>query len=340
MPTTAGSAVFWWKGKKTPLVIKVNFDLPLRSISFSQIDWADATYRITYHRPVEALIRSLETIGLQQAPVLQEKERGRFCIVAGYRRLQALQKIKPGPVSCKIADLEVEKKDLFLFNFYQNMDRGFNAVEVPLVVKKLAYFLEEKELIHKYLPFLNLPPRKESIERCLITNKISPVFWPALLQGRLFPETIETVDRDFFSLTHLVFALFIFLHWGFQKQKEFLSDLKEICIRRREEPEKFLSTLPIVDLMHRSPWTPQQKGEALRKYFRTCLYPILTDTEKRFEEMISPLNLGHRTRIYPPPFFEGGLYGLDIRFSSPKELKGSLEKIHQVLEAGKLDELP
>jgi hypothetical protein len=56
--------------------------------------------------------------------------------------------------------------------------------------------------------------------------------------------------------------------------------------------------------------------------------------------MILPLNLNQRTRIYPPPFFEGGRYGLDIQFSSPKELKVSLEKIRQVLEDGKLDELP
>jgi hypothetical protein len=321
-------------------VIKIDFDPQPRSISFSQIDWADTAYRITYHRPVASLIRSIETIGLQQAPVLQEKEGGRFCIVAGYRRLLALQKIKPGPVSCIIADLETKKKDLFLFNFFQNMDRGFNVVEVPLAVKKLSSFLEDKELIHEYLPLLNLPPLKESIERCLRINQLSPVFLTALLQGRLFPETVEIVDREFSPLAPLVFALFIFLHWGFQKQKEFLSDLKEICIRRREEPERFLSTFPIANLLHRALWTPQQKGEALRKYFRTCLYPISTDTEKHFEEIVSHLSLDQRTRIHPPPFFEGGIYGLDIRFSSPKELKGSLERIHQALEGGRLDELP
>jgi hypothetical protein len=340
MPTTAGSAVLWWKGKKAPSVVKIDFDHQPRSISFSRIDWADAAYRITYHRPLEPLIRSIETIGLQQAPLLQEKEAGRFCIVAGYRRLQALQKIKPGLVSCHIAAFESEKKDLFLFNFFQNMDRGFNAVEVPLAVIKLSSFLEEKELIDKYLPLLNLPPLRESIERCLRINRLSPAFLPALLQGRLFPETVETVDRDFSPLAHLVFALFIFLHWGFQKQKEFLSELKEICIRRGEEPENFLSTFPIADLLRRSPWTPQQKGGALRKYFRNCLYPILTATEKRFEEIVSQSSLDPRTRIHPPPFFEGGIYSLDIRFSSPKELKGSLERIHQALEGGRLDGLP
>ncbi len=318
----------------------VNFDFQTRSISLSWIDWADATYRLTYNRPLGNLIQSIETIGLQQLPVLQEKEKNHFCIVAGYRRLRALQKITRDPVSCKIASSEAERKDLLLFNFYEDIDRGFNAVEESLVVKKLSAFLEEKDLIRNYLPLLNLPPRKETIERCLKINEISPVYLPALVQGRLFPETVETVIKDFSPVAHLIFALFIFLHWGFQKQKEFLSDLKEICIRRIEEPENFLSAAPIMDTLHRFQWTPQQKGEAVRKYFRTCLFPILTETEKRFEDMISSLNLNQRTRIYPPPFFEGGRYGLDIRFSSPKDLKASLEKIQRVLDDGKLDELP
>jgi hypothetical protein len=321
-------------------VTTVNFDFQTRSISLSRIDWADATYRLTYHRPVGILIQSIEAIGLQQLPVLQEKEKNQFCIVAGYRRLQALQKINRDPVFCKIASLETEKKDLLLFNFHEDIDRGFNAVEESLVVKKLSAFLEENDLIRNYLPLLNLPPRKETIERCLKINEISPIYLPALLQGRLFPETVETVAKDFFPVAHLVFALFIFLHWGFQKQKEFLSDLKEICIRRREEAENFLSSRPIMAILQRSKWTPQQKGEALRKYFRTCLFPILTETEKRFADRISLLDLNQKTRIYPPPFFEGGQYGLEIRFANPKDLKASLEKIQQALEDGKLDELP
>jgi hypothetical protein len=321
-------------------VITDKFDFQTRGIPLSRIDWTDGTYRLTYGRPIRDLRLSIKTIGLRQLPVLQEKEKNHFCIVAGYRRLQALQNINQEQVPCKIALSDTKEKDLLLFNFHENIDRGFNSVEKSLVVKKLSAFLEEKDLILNYLPLLNLPPQKETIERCLRISEISPIYLPALVQGRLFPETVEVVVKDFFPLSHLVFSLFIFFHWGFQKQKEFLSNLKEICIRRLEEPEKFLISMPIGELLHRSQWTPQQKGEALRKYFRTCLFPVLTETEKRFEEMILSLNLNQGTRIYPPPSFEGGEYGLDIRFSSPKGLKTSLEKINLILEDGKLDQLP
>jgi hypothetical protein len=317
-----------------------NFDFQTRSVSFSQIDWADGTYRITYSRPCGPLVQSIAAIGLQQLPVLQEKESSGYCIVAGFRRLQALQKIKQGPILCKIASYQTEIKDLFLYNFFENIDRGFNTVEESLIVKKLSDLSGEDELLRRYLPLLNMPPRKETIERCIRINQISPAFWPALVQGRFFPETVETVVRDFFPVAHSIFALFISFRWGFQKQKEFLSELKEIGIRRYEKPEKIFSAIPIGELLQHSKWTPQQKGEALRKYFRTILYPLLTETKNHFEEMISLLNLDHRTRIVPPPYFEGGQYGLDIRFSNPKELKASLGRIHQVLENGELDGLP
>ena len=151
---------------------------------------------------------------------------------------------------------------------------------------------------------------------------------------------METVIRNFRPIADFIFVLLLSLHWGFQKQREFLVDLKEIFDREGLDPEAFLLSASVTNILQRNSWTPQQKGEALRKYFRTCLYPSLTETEHRLEEMIHPLKLDQRTRIVPPPFFEGGRYGLDIKFSSTKELKDSLEKISQAMKKGKLDDLP
>lgn len=315
-------------------------ELSSRDVYFSWIDWDDTTFRITYGRPITPLVQSIQAIGLQNQPVLQETEGDRFRIVTGFRRLHALKKIKGEPVSCKIAPAEAKGKSLFLFNFHENMDRGFNPIEQSWIMKKLSVFLEERELIQDYLPLLNLPAKKELFKRYLAISEISPIYLSALLQGRLFPETIESVIQDFPSAADLIFAMFISLHWGFQKQKEFLSDLWEMGKRELEKPESFLFSEPVAQLLRQDIRTPQQKGEALRKYFRACLYPFLTETEKAFQKKISLLNLDQRTKISPPPFFEGGRYGLEIKFSSSKDLKESLEKISQALQEGKLDDLP
>lgn len=314
--------------------------LKSRDIFFSQIDWADDAFRITYSRPVTPLIQSIQAIGLQDRPVLQEKEEGRFRIVAGFRRLQALQRIGQKSLSCQIAPAEADIKSLFLFNFHENLDRGFNPVELSWTVKKLSAFVEGKKLVRDYLPLLNLPAKKEMVERYLSTAGISPIYLPALLQGRLFPETVEMVNRDFAPLSGLLFALFISLHFGFQKQKEFLSDLVEIEKRGLGKAESFLFSEPVVEPLRQLVRTPQQKGEALRKIFRTCLYPFLTDLKQTFQKKLSGLNLDQRTRLSPPPFFEGGRYALEIQFSNSNELKESLEKINRLVKDGKLDDLP
>ena len=318
----------------------VPLELKSGNICFSRIDWADTTFRITYGRPVTPLIHSLQAIGLQNPPVLQEKEGDRFRIVAGFRRLQALKKMGREPVSGKIAPAGTDRKSLFLFNFHENMDRGFNPVEQSWIVKKLSVLMEERILIQDYLPRLNLPAKKEIFKRYLSTSGISPVYLSALLEGRLFPETIERVNRDFLPIADLIFALFISLHFGFQKQKEFLSDLEEIGKRGLGEPAAFLFSEPVVELLRQINRTPQQKGEALRKYFRSCLYPFLTDMEKAFQKKVSELGLDQRTRLSPPPFFEGGRYGLEIKFSNSKELTESLEKVGQALRDRKLEDLP
>ena len=128
-----------------PILIKSE----TKDLTFSRIDWDDATYRTTYDRPIESLILSIKTIGLQQLPVLQKKAQGRFCIVTGNRRLRSLQKIGRNPVSCKIVTNGIKENDLFLFNFHDNCVRGFNSVEKSFIVKKMAFFIEERELIQR-----------------------------------------------------------------------------------------------------------------------------------------------------------------------------------------------
>jgi hypothetical protein len=315
-------------------------DNETRNILFSQIDWTETTCLISYGRPIRPLILSIEAIGLQHPPIVQEDETGRFRPVSGYRRLLALQKTGREPFRCRVVSSSLGPRDLFLYNFFDNLDRGFNPVEQALVLKRLSGFIEEGQLIREYLPLLNLPPKKEVYRNYLKTAELSPLYLPALVQGRLFPEIVSRVMREFPSLAHLLFPLFLFLHWGFQKQKEFLSDLKEISLRLSRSPEELFFSATVFALLERSTATSPQKGEALREFFRRCLFPALTETERTFKEKVSALDLDRRTRIIPPAYFEGGQYSLEIRFSGGGELQESLLRISRALEGGSLDDLP
>ena len=156
------------------------------------------------------------------------------------------------------------------------------------------------------LPLLDLPPQKVIFMRCQGITDISPIFWPAVLRERLFPEVIETVQQAFPKFTSLLLALFILVRWGFQKQKEFLKGIQEIVLRSQEPLEAILPDMMQKAILAEPGFTPQQKGELLRKKMRTRLYPTLTGLEKDFHEGVRRLGLDERTRLSPLPILKAG----------------------------------
>jgi hypothetical protein len=312
----------------------------IEEVSLSQIDWEDRSFRLSCLRPIAALARSIEAIGLQTPPVLQKKKGEMFRIVSGFRRLQVLSRKGQRDVRCRIAPIEANEKDLLLFNFQENLDRGFNSIEQSWVLKKLTGLMDQGALIRDILPLMGLPSKKEMLDRSTSLMEISPVYWPTILEGRLFPEIIQELIQACRPQADLILALFIHFRWSFQKQKEFLRDLLELSQRKGQPPEAILITGPVSQLLSAGKGTPQQKGEEMRQFFWNQLYPVLTKTEKILAEQVAELDLDQRTRLIPPPFFEGGVYEMEIRFSNPEELKSSLERISRAVSLGKMDNLP
>jgi hypothetical protein len=322
------------------------FDLPkipfsASEILLTEIDWRDEAFRISCGRPLEPLRRSIRAVGLQETPVLQPLPSGRFRIVAGRRRLLILRERASRSCPVRLAAADQSAAELLLFSLFDNLgNRAFNVVEQSLALSRLARFFPEEALVRDYLPLIGLPPHRSVLRRYALLAEVSPHFRPAFVQGRLFPETLDLLPRDFRPWTELLLTLCLALHFGFQKQKELLAGLQEIVLRRSLGLEAVLRGTGLLDLLRRETWPPPQKGEAWRRTLRAELYPALTAAERAFEERVQGLALDARTRIKPPPFFEGGRYELTVQFSTRSDLEDSLGKVRQALEAGKLDDLP
>jgi hypothetical protein len=310
-------------------------------ILLTEIDWRDEAFHITYGRPLEPLRRSIRAVGLQETPVLQPLPSGRFRIVAGRRRLLILKDQAAGSCPVRLAAADQSAAELLLFGLFDNLgNREFNVVEQSLALSRLAQIFPEEALVRDYLPLLGLPPHRSVLRRYAFLAEVSPHFRPAFVQGRLFPETLDLLSQDFRPWTELLLTLCLSLHFGFQKQKELLEGLREIVLRRSLGLDAVFRGTGLLDLLRRETWPPPQKGEAWRRNLRAELYPALTATERAFVEQVQGLALDARTRIKPPPFFEGGRYELTVQFSTRSDLEDSLGKVRQALEAGKLDDLP
>ncbi len=324
----------------TPPVKPPLADRFVRAVELSRIDWGDTAFRITYQRPIEFLCRSIEAIGLQRPPLVQEKEPERLRIVSGYRRLRACQRLGKKAVPCQVVDPKTAFADLYLYQLHENLDRGFNTIEQILAVQGLSRFMDEETLVRDYLPLIGLPPQKALLKRWRSLGRVSPFYWPFLLNGRLHPETVERVLVEFPGLSEVLLSWFVFLRLSFQHQKAFLFDLQEIAARRKENLEKQASLLFNLPEFYSRSTTPAQKAEKMRKIFREILFPLLTEQEQCFRTIQKRLGLGSEIKLTPPPFFEGGRYELKIGFSNRQQLQEALQRVSRAVAQGKLDDLP
>ena len=320
---------------------KVQIPFQETTIVLRDIDWRDTTFQITYGRSLQPLKASIQAVGLQQPPVLQEGGVDRIRIVSGRRRLRVWKQLHRSECPVRLVPADQPEKGLFLYSFYEAIGRGdLNGIEQAVILEKLSRYFPEDQVLSDYMPLLGLPPKKEVLKRYLRIAAAGPWFWPAVLEGKLFPETLEWIDNDFPAQRELLAALLIHLRWGYQKQREFLTGLKELAIRQRVKPEKVLTSPPLTDWLKREDLSPQQKGEAIRRFLHEALFPVSTETEKAFNEKRDRMKLNPRTQLTPPPFFEGGSYRLEVRFSEESELRESLERIQRALESGCFEDLP
>jgi hypothetical protein len=311
------------------------------TVDLGDIDWRDTTFQITYGRSLKPLKTSIQAIGLQQPPVLQEGGVERRRIVSGRRRLLVWKQLNRSECPVWLVSADQAEKGLFLFSFYEAIGRGdLNGIEQAVILEKLLRYFPEEQVLSDYMPLLRLPPKKEILARHLRIAAAGPWFWPAVVEGRLFPETLEWIDQDFPSQRELLAALIVHLRWGYQKQREFLAGLKELALRYQVKPEKMITSPPLTDWLKRGDLSPQQKGEAIRKFLHEALFPVSTETGRAFNEKRARMKLDPRTQLTPPPFFEGGAYRLEVRFSEERELRESLERVQRALESGCFEDLP
>ncbi len=157
--------------------------------------------------PCSSLKASIQAIGLQQPPVLQEGGVERRRIVSGRRRLRVWNQLHRSECPVRLVSADQPEKELFLYSFYEAIGRGdLNGIEQAVILEKLLRYFPEDQVLSDYMPLLGLPPKKEVLTRYLRIAAAGPGLWPAVVEGRLFPETLEWIDNDFPAQRELLAA--------------------------------------------------------------------------------------------------------------------------------------
>src|SRR4030042_1848982 len=122
------------KGRVTLMDIQIQ--LPAW-VDLDEMEEGPGPYTMSYGFNLDVLCESIRKVGLLNPPLVARNEKGRFDIVAGYRRILALKALGESKVLCKeVTSVLPSPLERFLVNFYENVAlRKFNEIEKAMILE-------------------------------------------------------------------------------------------------------------------------------------------------------------------------------------------------------------
>lgn len=303
----------------------INFTL--KTVAINEVDFSDRLFRIST-TPSKELVDSVRKVGLTSPPILQQQASGRYRIVAGFRRLEALELIGLRDFQALIAGLELSPIKLFEIAIYDNMSiRQLNPIEISNILNKLEYKfnLPDNDIVDRFLPMLGLGKNarvlaiyiplailEKPLQNAVATNQLS-------LQIASQMALATPDERSHF------FELVQKLHLGKNKQKEFWHLIHDICLIEKSSISQIVTKPQVQKLLIDSKKTPSQRADELKHFLYQFRYPRFTYTETRYQEIIGEMRLPPHIQFRPAPFFEGDRFTVQFSFKTNLEY-------HQIID--------
>ena len=155
-------------------------------IDLTVIDLEDETYRITTSGAVEDLAKSVQYVGLINPPILVQKQ-GRYSIVAGFRRIAAMQKLNYGRISAQVMPPKSLPLECIRIAIADNTSqRKLDLLEISRALALLDAHVEDRESLIREAKNLGLPDNHHHIEKIMGICRL-----PHLIQKGIYQNSIS-----------------------------------------------------------------------------------------------------------------------------------------------------
>ncbi|MFO7738592.1 MAG: ParB N-terminal domain-containing protein [Desulfatiglandaceae bacterium] len=304
-----------------------------RWIELERIECAVGPYCMSFGFDLEPLMQSIRAVGLVNAPLLMKNEHGRYDVISGFRRIQAvrflgwekilgrsLSRPRRSPLEC------------LLLNLYDNLaTRKLNDVEKGMVLKRLSPLLSENELLAGYMPLLDLRAHAPILNLYLrIENELE---WPikeSLARGHLSMQVagklldLEGADRA------AVFKLISILKFNVNEQNQVIDYMNDISKAEKKPTVQLCNQISREGILSDSRMNTPQKAKAILKRLRAQRFPRLQQAEAVFKKRVSTLRLPKGVKISAPPYFESPDYQLQVTFRDGGDLEAKIEQLFRI----------
>ena len=303
----------------------------MTALDLTVIALEDDTYRITTSAAVEDLIKSIRHVGLINPPVLLQKQ-DRYIIVAGFRRIAAMQKLDYRHIPVKVMPAESLSLECIRIAITDNISqRKLDLLEISRALALLDGCMEDRERLYTEAQNLGLPGNQHLIEKIIGICRLPHLVQAGIYQNRIsLNMAVELQGFDSFT-GNLLTRVFMELKLNQNKQREICFHLKEIAHREKRSTQEILLSEGIPEVLADKDLDNLQKTRVVRLNLRRRRFPNLSLSEESFQRNLRKLNLGSRISLLPPEYFEGTSLKLSLSFKNETELKEQIDILNKAL---------
>lgn len=314
----------------------------LEKVSTARIDAHDTTFCITCMPDLSPLCDSIQLVGLLEPVTLRERDDGTFQIVCGFKRVEALHFLAVHELEAFVYQQgELDDFQALQLTIAHNLIRPLNLVEKARILEKLlAFGLSEREVIDRYLPLLNLQPNARILRQVIGLLDLEQGLLEYLVKKDLSLSAAACflhLDRDG---QRSVLPLMEALRPGENRIKEIVSFLREVSLREGVSVSSVLAGKEIRGILSDQERPRPQRLEALRRILKEMRFPSLTEMQRKFADFKRSLSLPSSISFYPPPFFEGEEFRMEMRFKDSPTFRQLVTRLHQIAEGQDKDTDP
>jgi ParB-like chromosome segregation protein Spo0J len=276
------------------------------TVPLSRVAWRDRRFSFSRGGGLEELTASIENIGLLDPPELLNKQ-GRYIIIRGARRLQALRRLGRKHVEAHIfRENEISPLQAWSRNFHENRaSRDLNPAEKCTALRQLAALgLSPQKIVSGYFPLLGLPRREGGYEAYLSVAHLPDTMLDLLADGAI---TLGT-------------AVYLATLGENGQQREWARLVADVSARGETSVPALLASVSRTARRRHG-----QFGASALQVLRERRFPSLAARRSAFQRLLRRLRLPPGFQVTTHPFFEKS--ELHVRFSAAGE-KGYADALH------------
>jgi hypothetical protein len=277
------------------------------------IDLEDHTYVIPDYRPIDGLKLSVSRIGIIDRPHLKLSGYPRLVPVIGFRRLLVARELGFKVLQVEIIDESAAEADCYEFSFWESVGkRRLDTASKAETIKRLMELFPRSEVVERFLPPLEIPPRGPRIERMLRIASLTEQTLAALASGRILERTADAISFRTQQEQKLLTGLALRAGLNCNKASDTIEKIIDIAISQGKEVGEILERA----YEHGLDLTNSREkidGEHLRNIVNGILDPDYESARADYQRWLSELDTPHWIKVSPATSLEDPSINISIR---------------------------